>query len=197
MRLAWLSIVAAAACGYPPLDLGADGSHRSGGDGGGSSGTMCPLASSFTVTQGTQMAEYSPAANGQPDTIGYLTQVDNASPQPDYVELDLWDTYAPFQSGFDPVTTQITSDFANCGACAYIELQCTDCFNSDATETGLYEANAGTLSITAISSSLTGTLTNATFIHVTDPPSGDTPVAFGDGCMTTIASLSFSASIQQ
>jgi hypothetical protein len=109
----------------------------------------------------------------------------------DELELDLYAGFGAFAGGFATGTFPITaeeSDFATCGLCVFV--------NTDRDADGYvddYLATGGSVTITSINGMLTGSVSNLTLQHVTLDESGSTPA--GDGCVTAVASASFTAPI--
>ncbi len=109
----------------------------------------------------------------------------------DELELDLYAGFGAFRGGFTTGTFQITaeeSDFATCGLCVFV--------NTDRDADGYvddYLATGGSVTITSINGTLTGTASNLTFQHVILDGATSTPA--NDGCVSAIASASFTAPI--
>ena len=83
-----------------------------------------------------------------------------------------------------------------CGGCVLVDAKCVDCYDADSTFSSVYMASGGTLNITNTNGTMSGSLSNATFTHVTIASNGATTVV-NDGCDTAITAATFSASVQQ
>lgn len=110
----------------------------------------------------------------------------------DELEFDLYAGYGVFTNGFVPGTFQIAGDelqFFTCGLCVFVNSQRAD----PQTYVDDYYATGGTVTISSIAGTLTGTVSNLTFEHVTLANNETTPV--GDGCVTAVAGATFTAPI--
>lgn len=110
----------------------------------------------------------------------------------DELELDLFAGFGAFSNGFVTGTFPITGDELNwstCGLCVFVNTNRTDpmTYEDD------YLATGGTVTITAINGTLTGSVSNLTFEHVTLSQEGSTPA--GDSCTTAVAGATFTAPI--
>ena len=110
---------------------------------------------------------------------------------PDELAIELYPGYGVFMAGaLTTGTFQLTgaeTSYADCGACLFIS------GDIDATgRKGMWMASGGTLTLTSVTGTLTGSVANVSFIHV-DLADGATPL--GDSCDTTITSGSFSGAI--
>lgn len=121
----------------------------------------------------------------------------NADAVPDFLGLELYEGSGVFASGLKTGTFQLKGDelnYATCGACALIYSD-VDFANQKIGAT--YMATGGTLTLSSFKGQLTGTLSNATFEHVTiakNDPYTSTPV--GDGCTTAITSVDFDSTLE-
>src|SRR5690606_38611095 len=124
--------------------------------------------------------------------------------QNDFLTVDLWKGFAPFESGpIGPATVDLSSgdqsQYASCGVCVYIDTQ-LDLQTFDST--GTYMAQAGTADITTVTltvneatTKLAGSLTSVDLVHVDIDNDGvSTPSA--DGCSTKVASTTFDLAIE-
>jgi hypothetical protein len=187
-----LALAVIAACGYPPLDNGTDG--NTGGDG--SSG--CQAAASYgPETPSDQSGDFFPGNSTQPDEVDYAGQL-NAT---DVLSIGLLDDQPPFTSGFTTGTFNLSgqTDFMTCGTCVLIAAHCNNCDLSTGTGVGSwYMATGGSLNLTTFTqTSLSGTLTNASLMHVTINFSNGATSPASDGCSTHIASATFSVALTQ
>lgn len=109
----------------------------------------------------------------------------------DDLTIELYKGYGVFTKGeIVPTSVQLTGDEADyftCGACVLIYAN----WDRDAeTAEMVYLAIGGTLDITQVSPNITGTLLNASFIHVDiDSDGASTPSP--DACASTIAQVAF------
>lgn len=109
----------------------------------------------------------------------------------DHISLELWEGYGPFAGGLRTGTFSIAgdeTDYSVCGLCAIIA---TDYDGTNYRDT--YMAQSGSITITSVDGSISGTMSNVTFRHVLlDADTGAQSEA-GTGCTTRITSASFTA----
>jgi hypothetical protein len=180
--------------------------HDTSGGGGEGGGGSCTASSSYgspTFDPSMAQSEYSGSGSDQSTGFGefYINAL-NTDPTPDLLEIDLYSGYGAFAAGTGLVATGTYTlgtggemMFSTCGVCVIVD---TD-ISSTGVVTDFYFATGGTLTLTSVgTTSLAGSLANATFQHVMpttdssgDPEPGDT--AAGDGCTSAITAASFSA----
>jgi hypothetical protein len=89
------------------------------------------------------------------------------------------------------------SDVTTCGACVVVAGNCNGCNPYSNTGTGTYYvAVGGTLAVTSISGTMTGTLSNAILQHITI--SGSQTISqsvAADGCKIAVPTVSLSSGI--
>jgi hypothetical protein len=216
MRFAWFLVVTAimtatAACSYPALDRTnpptdahpSDGKLPSDGKPPPNDGHLpfmdapqsgCLAQPAYTAAPTAQQSQYETHS----DVIDYVANLSTSSP-PDQLWFTLWDSGTVWPGGFDaPITIdlaeQASSPQGACDVCVGIDIKCQGCtIDNDNGAADMYWAMSGSLHITRIDTVLQGTLTNATFARAT---ANNGKFHFvGDSCRSTIASLSFSASV--
>jgi hypothetical protein len=192
-----LAFVVVAACGYPPLDSGNPDAHGTDSHNpDGSSG--CQAAASYgPITPSNPSGDYFPANARDPDEVDYAGAL-NAT---DVLSLSFFDDQPPFQSGFKTGTFDLAgeTEFKSCGTCVLIAAHCSNCDLTTGAGVGSwYMAMGGTLKLTTLTTtSVAGTLTDATLMHVAiNFTTGDTTPA-SDACTTQIAAATFSATLTQ
>ena len=155
----------------------------------------CLLPASLGAVTPSQQEGHSAMGKMSTTVDNYYLYADlNTDAQPDVLLLDLYDGYGAFAGGFPTTATTVllTGDetsYDSCGACV---MALTDYTMSGPTGDP-YFAQGGMLNLTSVSAtSIAGTLNNVSFTHVTiDDQNVTTPK--GDGCDSTLTSLSFSA----
>lgn len=190
MRALLLLLGALAACGYPPLD-------DNGSPDGGNPGT-CPAPMTYgTASMTAQDSFYYPPTQQDPELLSYIGKL-NAT---DFLDVELVETPGTqFDQGVKPATITLSggeTNSATCSGCVLVWAKCTACALGADYKGQSYMVTGGTLSITAINPSITGTLSNATFVHVTIDAASSTSTPVGDGCTTKVASASFTAHVRQ
>jgi hypothetical protein len=184
-----LVLAGVTACGYPPLDAGGHtDAPKPLTDG--KPGT-CDAKPNYGPSFVTQAAEYETHAD---DVLfsGRLT----SGTTPDF--FGLADGGATFPQGFGPATINLASETQGktCDVCVDLQVKCSGCNFDTGTPAADYWAQSGTLNITTLTQTMiVGTLQNAVFAHVTVNANDGTTTLVNDGCTTTIASASISASI--
>jgi hypothetical protein len=157
----------------------------------------CKAADSYAPTfgSGDQTAEDYPAMGSGADAtihqIYYSAPLDANTPG-DYLFIDFYEQYGGFGSGdIVPGTYTLTGDdaaYSTCGICVTIA--------ADATDSGVddwYVASGGILTLSSVTTNLTGTLSNVTLRRViTDAEGGPSDAPQGD-CASRITSASFDA----
>jgi hypothetical protein len=127
--------------------------------------------------------------------IIYSAQL-NSTGVPDHLQIELYDDYGVFSGDVvKPGEYDLTGDelnYSTCGACVIIYEQ----DNGGFSYRGAYMATGGKLTITQVSPNLIGTLTDATFEHVTIDVGSNESTPVGDECNTAISSVSFDAEVQ-
>ncbi|HEY4181213.1 MAG TPA: hypothetical protein VGM90_30420 [Kofleriaceae bacterium] len=178
-----------------------------GGGGGGSNGPdarpigdVGPVTCTAPNAFGQPTLSMTDSQHSGPDTDGSekleFFGLLNSDPLPDSLYLSFFNGYAPFDPDIMPTTVTLTgdqADYATCGACVEIDTDLSDA--GDLTD--IYFVNGGTLNITSTTTNLTGTIMNASFVHsIIDNDTLETTPS-PDGCVTSIASVSFTAAITQ
>ena len=100
---------------------------------------------------------------------------------------------APFGTTIAPMANidlSGQSQFKTCGACVLVLAR----VGTDGSAQQIYLATAGTLTITAVSPNITGTMSNVTFQHVTIDPSTTISTRVDD-CVTSVTSASFNTTV--
>ena len=149
-----------------------------------------PSSCTVPVSFGVVVARSPSAARelGPPVDLNYVDPL-NGDPQPDVFTLVLVDGRGAFASGgIAPKTIQlggVEAAYATCGGCVEIFSD----VNAQGNFAAFYLASSGTLTITAVSPRLTGTLSTVTLVHLDD---NDVVV---DACTTRIDSLAFDVPI--
>jgi hypothetical protein len=130
------------------------------------------------------------------DPTRYLTfdAILGGNPTPDVLEIELYEGVGVFATGFRPGTYARTGAELNnttCGMCVRLLARLDPQTSSiDPMAAG------GTVTLTSVSGSFTGSSTDLTFEHVTiDPDHGYRSTPVNDGCTATAASGSFTAPI--
>lgn len=203
-----ISLVLLAACG------GDDGGNTitvidapGGGSGSDASSAACTAASSYTaaLTADNAGAETDGSGfdddalqNGTAHVIYSGGALDSAA-APDFLEIDLWAGYGVF-TGMDISPTTVTiageeADLYTCGACVYVYTDLSDDGNGGVNVADSYMAQSGTLTLSSVSGTLTGTLTNVVLAHATFDDNSQTTSVVGD-CSTTVSGT-FSMPIEQ
>lgn len=112
---------------------------------------------------------------------------------PDNLDIEMYTGFGVFSSGIHTGTFKLTGadlDYATCGLCVLV---LTDSSGGSPTDT--YMATGGSVTITSLQPTLTGTLDNVTFTHVSIDPNTFESTSVGDGCNSSIASLAISAPV--
>jgi len=112
-----------------------------------------------------------------------------------FLNLSLWDGYGGLSGGLQPGTIELTGDelsIADCGACVLV--------GSDATETEALMASGGSVTISAVSttvgSEFTATLSNVTFRQIGLDENTGMVTDVAGGCEASLAGAQISATIQ-
>lgn len=153
----------------------------------------CSAPSSFASLGSLRsgIAETGASADGDYDL--YWGPLEPGMPG-DHISIELWEGFGPFAAGLRTGTFTLAgddTDYAVCGVCALIA---TDWDGADYVDT--YMAESGTITVSSITGSITGTLSNVSFRHVVlDTLSGEMFDA-GTGCTTRIGSASFTAPLE-
>lgn len=125
---------------------------------------------------------------GPPAELKYAAPL-NTDAKPDIFKLVLIDGRGAMAGGIAAKTVQlggVESKYATCGACVEI-FSDVDSSNNFA---AFFIASSGTLTITSVSPRITGTLTDATLVHLDDND------AVVDSCTTHVDSLAFDVPVQ-
>lgn len=128
-----------------------------------------------------------PTITSAPGELHYADPL-NGDAKPDIFKLVLISGRGAMTGGIAPKTVQlggVESKYATCGACVEI-FSDVDSSNNFA---AFFLASSGTLTITSVSPHLTGTLTDATLIHLDDND------AVVDSCTTHVDSLAFDIAV--
>lgn len=111
---------------------------------------------------------------------------------PDVLSLELYTGFGIFTNGIKTGTFNLTGqelNYATCGLCVLVYV------NASSSAPDPYMATGGTVTITSLQPTLTGTLSNVTFTHVTIDQNSFQSTPVGDGCSSSIASVSISAPV--
>src|ERR1022692_1454773 len=168
---------------------GTGGSGVGGSSGGGGSSANCQALSSYgtpTFDATTVIAQNATDSSGNQQLI-WQAQL-NALALPDILDVELYNI-APFGTTIAPIANidlSGQSQFKTCGACVLVLAR----VGTDGSAQQIYLATAGTLTITAVSPNITGTMSNVTFQHVTIDPNTTISTRVDD-CVTSVTSASF------
>ncbi len=169
------------------------------GAGGGASGTAGAGGNATCLTAANHGSLGSKTApNASLDTATLLTwalPLEAATPG-DTVDVQLFADLGVFeaQGGFVTGTFQLAGDelnYSTCGLCVLIYENVAA--NGD--YRGAYMATSGTVTLTSVTGTLTGTLSNIKFQHVTVDSSTFISTPHADGCRSAVDSLAFNVSI--
>jgi hypothetical protein len=208
-----LSLVLFAACGsggsggeditlIDARTVGTD-SDTTGTDGSGA----CTAATSYTaaLTDANSGAETSGSGfddaaleNGTAHVIQGGGGLDTSA-APDYLTIELWAGYGAF-TGADISATTVTisgdeTDYYTCGACLVLYTDLTDDGSGGVNFAHTYMAQSGQLTLTSVSGTLSGSLTNVALANATFDDTNYVTTPVGD-CNTTISGT-FSMPIEQ
>lgn len=173
------------------------------GGGGGSNGSDArPIGAACTATEagyGTPTTAMPFASRDMATMPGnvYGGALINADATPDAIFLNLYKGFGTYMTG-EITAKSVTiagdeTEGVSCGACLEVD---TDIDDQGKTK-DIYLASGGTINITAVSPMLTFTVSSASFRHVdvVDPQTFETKDS-ADGCTTSVASLSFTATVE-
>ena len=138
-------------------------------------------------------AEASTDAGSTGGAQDYYIYQGDLNADPDTLDIELYTGFGVFKNGIKAGTYTLSGDelnYATCGLCVLIY---TDV--SGGTPTDTYLATGGTVTISTLQPTLTGTLSNVTFTHVDINSSTFQSMPVGDGCNSSISSLSISAPV--
>ena len=183
----------AGASGSSAGGSGGSGSAVGGSIGGGGSSASCQPPSSYgtpTFLASSEVAEATTDSAGNQQLVwqGQL----NAVALPDILDVELYNV-APFGDTIAPMANidlSGQSQYETCGACVLVLTQVA----TDGSAQQLYLATAGTLTITAVTPNITGTMSNVTFQHVTIDPNTSISTK-ADDCPTSVTSASFNTMV--
>ncbi len=130
----------------------------------------------------------------------------NADTAPDLLDIELYAMTGVFTAAITPGTYTLSGDelnYATCGLCVLIYANATfDSSTGDLTGADQYYlATGGSVTITSVADNtagtgtLTGTLNNITFDHVTIDSTTFTSTPVGDSCESMITSMPFTAPV--
>jgi hypothetical protein len=148
-------------------------------------GVKADLGALGAVT-GSAVSEIGAAVAGESIYFGAAI---NATAPIDQLQFDLYEDYGPFDGGIHTGSFPITGDDADplaCGACLYVAAN----VGSGGPEK-LYFARSGTLNITVINTTISGTVSNASFVEIDIETGSILPST----CKTKVASASFSGTL--
>lgn len=180
-----------------------------GGGGGGNSGPndarqtrdaedlTCLAAEGYgNATLTNQGAAQVPPEDGMPSEFMYMFGDLNADAMFDAFYMELAAGYGAFtDTPIAPGTYELSgeeSDYATCGVCAEIDAD----INDEGEISQIYFANGGSITINSITPNLSGTITNATFVHSNFDPDDGTTTPHQSGCQTTLTSASFDVMVE-
>jgi len=152
------------------------------------SGSLTQESASYTPTPADAGADAGPEDSYQFQGA-YNTDAD-------LLDIEIYDGYGVFTNGVQPGTYNLTGDELNYGTCGLCVLILGDATASSADP---YMATGGSITITSISPTGTfaGTGTNLAFTHVSIDQNTLESTPVNDGCNSSVASVSFSATVQQ
>lgn len=214
MRCA-LVLAIVSACGFPALDnkaaSDANGSSDGvpGGDGSNTNTDAgidavvrnCGASAAYgTPTPVDQTADLFLQTSEPLEELEYTGRLTNEA-LPDYLYIDMLAHQGGGEIQPGAYMLKPTDNTRTCDECVLILASCNNCNPFDTGGSGeYYLATGGTLNLSSVSSKMTGTLTNATFVHVLIANAGSNPTymstPLNDGCTTTITSINFSVNIQ-
>lgn len=143
-------------------------------------------------------ADASTDAGGGPigGPMDFYQYTGDLNADPDVLDVEIYAGFGVFTNGIKTGTFNLTGaelDYATCGLCVLV---LTDTSGGSATDT--YMATGGTVTIDTISpTTISGSLSNVTFTHVTIDANTFESTPVGDGCNSSISSLSISAAVTQ
>ncbi|HEY4240953.1 MAG TPA: hypothetical protein VGM88_14115 [Kofleriaceae bacterium] len=206
LGLSLVSVAGLAACGDDGGKSNPDGHvvvHDSAHDGSGSSGSdatsgACLVDTDLGAVDGSQTAFTYDSTQDLYEGDAAL----NADTAPDILDISLYNMYGAFTGGFPttfPASVDISgdeTDFTTCGACVQIAGDATQ----DSGDGADYMANAGTLTLNALSNSAIDiSLSNVTLRHVDYTVNSSMQVTAqaddADGCMSSVGSYSYSGTV--
>ncbi len=160
-------------------------------------GVTCNASSTYSGTLTNEMAGYTPTpadagADAGPQDFYQLEGALNADP--DLFDVEIYDGYGVFTNGITAGTYTLSGDelnYATCGLCVLIQANATQ------SSADPYMATGGTITITSISptGTLAGSGSSLTFTHVTIDQNSSQSTPVGDGCNSSIATVSFSSMV--
>ncbi|HEY1958903.1 MAG TPA: hypothetical protein VGH28_24995 [Polyangiaceae bacterium] len=109
----------------------------------------------------------------------------------DFLDLEVYAGYGVFTGGIHTGKFDLKGadlDYGTCGLCLLV-------VSNGQSDT--YMATAGTVTITSFQGTFAGSISNATFTHVTVDPNSFESTPVGDGCNTAIPALNISAPVTQ
>jgi hypothetical protein len=156
----------------------------------------CTAESSYTASAATSQGSlYACETMGCAVTEAVELYVDaalNADATPDLLGLELFKGFGPFTKGITTGTFPITGDDANYGTCGACLLIRTNLDTGTGEIADSYMATGGTITITALTPMVTGTLSNVTFTHVTIDEKSFESTPVGDCDVTLSGDYTFS-----
>lgn len=107
----------------------------------------------------------------------------------DLLDIEVYAGYGVFTGGVHTGQFKLGASDLNYGTCGLCVLVYANGQNDP------YMATGGTVTFTSFQGTFAGTLSNMTFTHVSIDPNSFQSTPVGDGCNTSIPSLSFSSSV--
>jgi hypothetical protein len=166
---------------------------------------FCAAAATYPPPPAGKSTNYAAAGSGSaatPHEITYTARLDDGSPN-DVLFVDLYAGYGVFaDTDIHAGTFTITGDdrtFSTCGACVLLAADTTSAAVGD-----WYMANGGTLTLTSVdinqvgsdgSAHFRGTLSNATFRHVTKSSNGGPGDVTIADCTSAVPSATLDANM--
>jgi hypothetical protein len=181
------------------------------GSGSGSGSDVCQAKATYAPTFGSNDDQQAQLGTS-PEAVAYLANISEANPV-DLLDIELWTGSMDFAgsaaaTGTFTLSAKGDDNYASCGACALVWPQVA--VGSDGSLTGLdgaagsaffathqYMASGGTMTLTSVTGTLTGSLSNVTMRNVDIVDGSDSLTQTDDpsGCKTTVTSVSFTAAI--
>ena len=166
----------------------------------GSGSGSCAALASYSPSFGSNQSAVNFPATG---SSGHFQEYDGALGQGTLFDLQLYAGFGGFGSGDIKTGTFPISGsdaaYSTCGICPAILADVTATGSGSNTMINIgafYTADSGSVTLTSVTGTLTGSLSNVHFIHVGKGSNGGPTDTAVDSCTSMIASGSFSATLQ-